>query len=341
MKNTPSAGAGVGQRFEDRLDGRHPNLLPIHPLSGTTFTAVVLATAFLLAGCHVSHDPGGASAPDFTLVSFNMLHGLGNEDKSAQPFDRFPERFDLVTADLTFRRPDAILLQEVSLLPLPGYPDVIGTLLERLKVEADAPYRAVFGNVFGTPPVLDGGSIEGQLTLIGTPLEGEPRNRAVSLFRVVVHCRVRTPLGSVDLYNAHLSGDGDLEAATLQMEKVVAFVEETSPVVGIAVIAGDFNAEEDSSIFNRLRDAGFRDLGADSGLRCDGEETLGCTCGIDSLADPSSAANERIDYVWIRAEEGIEGRCEPIFDAPFQMGPEAYLWASDHIGLICTLRRSE
>lgn len=59
-----------------------------------------------------------------------MLHGLRNEDREAHPYDRFAQRLILVTSELTERRLSAVLLQEISLLPLSRYPDVIGTLLD-------------------------------------------------------------------------------------------------------------------------------------------------------------------------------------------------------------------
>lgn len=37
-----------------------------------------------------------AAPATVTLVSRNLLHGMGDEDPSAQPYDRLEQRFDLI-----------------------------------------------------------------------------------------------------------------------------------------------------------------------------------------------------------------------------------------------------
>src|SRR5262245_44528651 len=95
--------------------------------------------------------PPGPGGPRVSLVSFNILHGLNDEDP-LDPFDGLGERLPLISKELARSRPDVILLQEVNVLDLPTYPKVIDELLEELNRQADgSPYRAFFGSTFGQP----------------------------------------------------------------------------------------------------------------------------------------------------------------------------------------------
>ena len=291
----------------------------------------------LMASLSCGGDGDDQDAPTFSIVTFNVLHGLGNEDSEAHPYDRFVERLDLIKGEFAESRPSAILLQEISLLPLPRYPDVIETLLAEMNEADDADYYIVFGNVFGTKPTINGGQIEGQLIMTDAPLIGDPHNMAVSLFRCVIHTRLNTPLGPVYLYNVHLDGGGDYEHAVGEMSDVLGYVENTAGDENTVIMAGDFNSLDDSPVFDLMDDSGFIDLGDLSGLVCSETENHGCTNQTFPLADPENPSSVRIDYVWMKTTKDIEAECTPIFHEPFEISDGEHLWASDHIGVTCSL----
>ena len=80
----------------------------------------------LLGLCACGSNGPDSAKREISLVSFNILHGILNEDPAAQPYDRFPERLDRVLEELARRRPTAVLLQEIFLqTSSPRYPDVM------------------------------------------------------------------------------------------------------------------------------------------------------------------------------------------------------------------------
>ena len=299
-----------------------------------------LFPTFLMSCGENGTDGENEGSQGFSIATFNILHGIRNEDPAAQPYDRFPERLALIRQELIRRHPLAVALQEVVLFPLPDYPDVLGSLLQSTNANGTSQYEAVFGALFGWEPVINGGGSIGQLTLTSLPMSGEPHNTSVSLFRSVLHTRIVSPLGPVDLYNVHIEGtdEGDPAPAVTEIENVLDFVENTSGQDRMVVLAGDFNSEEDSPVFEVLEQAGFVDLGAASGLECTVTDRTGCTANTIPLGEQGIRTDERIDYVLLRSKRPVEFQCAPLFNEPFPLGEGGVLWASDHIGLNCTLR---
>lgn len=293
----------------------------------------------LLMSCGDTGADGEDASQGFNVVTFNILHGIRNEDPAAQPYDRFPERLALIQEELTRRHPSAVLLQEVVLFPLPDYPDVLGSLLQSMNANGSSPYDAVFGALFGWEPVTNGGCSIGQLTLTNLPMSGEPHNTSVSLFRSVLHTRIVSPLGPVDIYNVHIEGtnEGDPAPAITEIENVLDFVENTSGQDGLIVLAGDFNSEEDSPVFEILEEAGFVDLGAASGLECTASDFSGCTANTIPLGEQGNRTDERIDYILLKSKRPHRFQCAPLFNNAFPLEEGGVLWASDHIGLNCSL----
>ena len=286
---------------------------------------------------------GGAGAIDdqiysqsLSVVTFNILHGLSDEDPDAQPFDRLEERLEIVGAELASRGDDLVALQEISLMAVADYPDVMDAFLTSLDRDNCPACHALFGAIGGTPPTFDEGDAVGQVTLSRLPQSGPVHNRQVSSMRSVSHLRVDSPLGKVDLYNVHLDGSGDQEDGLAEVDAVLAFVEETSRPEHIILLAGDFNSTPDSSAIERLLDAGFSDLGAGSDLVCSPADNGGCTAGTLPLAEAGNRTSERIDLILIRADEMPASTCSPIFGAAVATG-DGVLWPSDHIGLACKL----
>jgi len=277
-----------------------------------------------------------------SVVTFNMLHGLSDEDPDAQPFDRLAERLALVEADLAGAADDLVALQEVSLMPAEGYPDVMGAYLGVLDRSTCPACHGLFGAIGGTPPSFDAGDAVGQLTLSRLPQSGPVHSEQVSPLRAVTHLRVDSELGKIDLYNIHIEGSDPEEDGVAEADAVLAFVEDTSRPDHVVVLAGDFNSTPDSAALARFEDAGFTDLGAASGLTCGAQGDSGCTSSTLPLADPGARADQRIDYLLMRGEGPfgpLAADCVPRFGAAVPAG-DGLLWPSDHVGLACTLSRS-
>jgi len=299
-----------------------------------------VAVRFAWTGIPSPDGPGGIAEEIYpsalSVVTFNTLHGLSDEDPDAQPYDRLPERLEIVGEELAARGDALVALQEISLMAVADYPDVLAVLVGALDREACPACHALFGAVGGTPPTFDVGNAVGQLTLHRLPQSGPVQNRQVSQLRAVTHLRVDSSLGKVDLYNVHLDGSGGDEDGLAEVDAVLAFVDETSRGDHVVILAGDFNSTPDSLAMDRFLDAGFEDLGAEGGLSCTAENSDGCTASTLPLADAGKRASARIDYVLLRAAAVIASECVPRFAAAVAV-EDGVLWPSDHIGLACTL----
>jgi endonuclease/exonuclease/phosphatase family metal-dependent hydrolase len=298
--------------------------------------AIVAASfvAFALACDSSSDEP---ERPRITVVSYNILHGITNEDEDAEPFDRMPERIELIARSLAEAQPDIITLQEVFLDASNGYPDVRQILLDALGPE----YTAIHGDVRGNQI----GSVEslplGQMTITRLPVVSS-ENHFIAGVRSIHRVTVETESGPIDVYNTHLEGTGAVSdagepEALLEMEEVLGFIESTQTGAGPVILAGDLNATPDESSIVKLIDEGWIDALVSGGNEtCEQVGDPGCTSGNIPLADPAEKADHRIDYIWARSgtETAIVFRVASLFnEKPFEIGGGAMLWASDHIGV--------
>ena len=288
---------------------------------------------------------GGAKKTELLVIEHNILHGLRNEDPAAEPFDRFPERIELIAAALAEEQPDVILLQEVvpGYADDPEYADVRQVLLDALGPD----YTAVFGDITGAP--RDEGFI-GQMTVTRLPVLSTD-NRVVANARSVVRVTVETEHGPLDLYNAHLEGTGAItdageDASLVEMENVLAFIRETRSEGGAVILAGDLNAEPDDPSVQLLRDEGFidaLDVGGDA--TCESAGDPGCTNSAIPLGDnPENSAARRIDYMFVLPGDAFPlevGEAELFLNEPVDIGEGRLLWASDHIGVRAVLEVDE
>ncbi len=137
-----------------------------------------------------------------------------------------------------------------------------------------------------------------------------------------------TPWGNVTFVDTHLTN----LAAQKNLGQAVSlldFVQALPP--GLKLVAGDFNAREDSPQIRMLsgkwRDA-FRELHPNE---------PGLTCCIDDLnAGPGEPLEERIDYQFLAGTEGRILSAGLAFNAPSDLG-RTWQWPSDHIGLLVEL----
>lgn len=290
-----------------------------------------LATAWLVAlwGCGSSSrvPPDG----HVSVVNFNLLHGVINEDAAAEPYDRLPERLPRVAAVLAEHRPAIIILQEAYFGWLTGYPDVRRILKAKLDAPGDE-YQSVFASYLGGGVMVNGGAGIGQVTLTRWPILAAHRASLGGL-RIVVHVRVDSGREPIDTYNVHLEGSRKEPEQAEEIDAVLDFVKRTAAPEGSVLISGDLNSYENEVASAHLKAAGFIDLGAAAGLKCDDTDKGGCTNSNLPLGEPGQRSSHRIDYLWLRSSTRTPGTTAPIFDTPFELGDGKVLWASDHIGI--------
>ena len=280
---------------------------------------------------------GGSSAKTARLVIMdqNVLHGFVNEDAAAEPFDRFPERIQLIAGALAEAQPDIVLLQEVVGDPGADYPNVRAELLAALGSE----YTAVFGNFLGG--AIDGDGL-GQMTLTRLQVISS-ENRTVSEIRSAVRVTVQTDEGPLDIYNVHLEGtdDDDPQFAVDEITKVMDFIEDTRSG-GPVILAGDFNAVPSDPAIRALLEAGFVDVLDEAGdATCEEAGDPGCTNSTIPLGDnPDKLADRRIDMMFVLPGDDVRlepGDAELFNHEPIDIGEGHTLWASDHIGVRAVL----
>jgi len=309
-----------------------PGCIPARP-DVTTVDAMSDATS--------DAAPVDPRATEFSFVTYNVLHGIRDEDPAADSDDRIVERLGQLARELAARRPAMIFLQEILVTTTrPGYPDILGTLTAALNAAGGEPYVAVFGDIGGYPPACPPPVGLGEATLTRLPVVETHGHSVVSVQpfspRSVVHVRVRTARGLVDTYNVHLQGPDDPVRAATEMRDVLAFVAVTQSSDGRAVIAGDFNSVESDTPHGVLRDAGFVDLGGRAGLMCARAGDPGCSNSTMPLAQPGRRTDVRIDYIFVRGIAPDAFRTTMFLDAPVPLADGGVLWTSDHIGVLAT-----
>jgi len=139
-----------------------------------------------------------------------------------------------------------------------------------------------------------------------------------------------TPWGEVRVFVTHLT-NGDPEVNRAQAESLTTFVRSHNE--GLAVIAGDFNATEDSPQIQAISRQ------AVDTFRVTQPQRVGNTCCLDDLSSgPSESLKERIDYIFLFASPRDDLRaptCMRILDRPYWTS-RGWLWISDHAGLLAT-----
>jgi endonuclease/exonuclease/phosphatase family metal-dependent hydrolase len=135
----------------------------------------------------------------------------------------------------------------------------------------------------------------------------------------------------VAFFVAHLT-DKEPQVNLRQAESLREFVE--THTGGLSVVAGDFNAREDSAqiaaLVGQWTDA-YRALHPS-------EEGLSC-CIDDLAAGPGEPLEERIDYIFLVTKTGVNEKilsAQRVFNQPFPVS-RGWQWASDHVGLLVEL----
>ncbi len=149
--------------------------------------------------------------------------------------------------------------------------------------------------------------------------------------RAVLHAVAVTPWGDVAVYVAHLTSAAP-EINRAQIMSLISYVTETNN--GPAIIAGDFNAREDSPQIRAIADQWI------DTYRTMHPDQAGATCCIENLTQgPDEPLQVRIDYVFLVPGTAPDARIlssQRVLDRPFKVAT-GWQWASDHAGLLTVL----
>lgn len=270
-----------------------------------------------LSGCATETSRPGRQ---LRILSLNMLHGFPD-------FDNLAGRLDLIAGAINQHAADIALLQEVP------WNRELGSAATYLARETGMNYASLRAN--GNRRLI--GFEEGELILSRFPLamaDFAVLSPKAGFFenRVVMWATAQTPAGRLALFVTHLT-NGEPEDNAGQAATLAEVVAEQGE--GPAVIAGDFNATESSPQIQALSQ-----MWLDS-FRLLHPERPGYTCCVDDLsAGPGEALEERIDYVFVRPAGALQAvSAKTVLDRPYGAAGK-WQWASDHIGLLVTIRFS-
>ena len=137
--------------------------------------------------------------------------------------------------------------------------------------------------------------------------------------------------------SVHLDHNADPEVRLAQGEKLAAEMQPWEEGAYASVLAGDFNDVPGSDTIAQFSHAGFIDLheafGSGPGYTNDRDD-------IELNAEHASH-NQRIDYLMMRPAGGRAPEVNEVAlfaDRPHRQSDGTWLWPSDHIGVIATLR---
>ena len=250
--------------------------------------------------------PSGAAAT-ITAVTLNLWH-----DKAD-----WPTRRAAIVDGLRRLRPDVIALQEV--LQHEALPNQAQVLARELG------YRVAFASVDApTAPRRYGNAV---LTRHPVIAEGWRALRPWDDWRLALHVRIAIGGRALDVYATHLhftTAGGAIRAR--QAADLAAFIDATARG-DATLLLGDFNAPYDAAEF-----AGLRARWDDAYDRVHPDAPQGEPA--HSTLNPALLPPLRVDHVLFDPARLRVESARRIFDAPLAGGA----WASDHFGILATLR---
>ncbi len=294
---------------------------------------VLLAAAWLLNVSRPGTRPTGCADGCATagprrdgplrVLSLNVLHGFPR-------FERLDERLHLIVAEIRRQDADLVFLQEV--------PWHRGSAAGYLAEQTGLNHLYLRANGSRWALLFEEGEALLSRYPLRDPVSVELKPRAGFFeHRVVLGATAVTPWGDLRLYVTHLT-HGEPAINQAQAADLAAFVQRSAG--GPALVAGDFNATEDSPQIQAL---GWIDT-----YRTAHPHDLGLTCCVDDLsAGPGERLEKRIDYLFLvpagvavaNEEDGTSIEVvdsQRVLDRPARTG-DGWLWASDHVGLLTTL----
>jgi len=268
------------------------------------------------------------------VMSLNVLHGFPR-------FQHLSERLDRIAEEIRAQEADIVCLQEVPWTPHLG--NGARYLAERTGLNYQ--YLRANGNRWAI--LFE----EGEAILSRYPLrdatfiELEPRAGFFE-HRVVLEATAVTPWGNVRFFVTHLTAcpeqsrrNGAPEVNRAQAASLMAFV--AAPDGEPAIVAGDFNATEDTVQVQALTRRWVDTYRAAHPNDNDNDNNEGHTCCADEpSAGPAETLEKRIDYVFLvpgMARSAGVVSSQRVLDRPFRT-PDGWLWASDHAGLLTVIQ---
>jgi endonuclease/exonuclease/phosphatase family metal-dependent hydrolase len=313
---------------------------------------------------HLTAPPG-----ELTAITYNMYYGLAAdlvpEDVStgslttsatavinATSLTDYQCRIDVTASQIVAEDPDVIGLQEALLIAFARelddpsndrrLVDFIDQLTDAI-VRAGGPRYQVFQRrnavlqdslpLFGGIRIADRGAIlvhprlaakeVGSLTYEVLEPASELGGNGGVVVRGALHVQVPFSSGTLDFYTTHLQSGGDPAVRDAQATELDAWIAANSAPDGTIVLMGDLNDVDTSpavmTLTTNLVDT-YATVGTPPGFTAYQTQTLN---------DPVDQANQRIDYILVRASDVEDSRV--IFNA--QAGP-CNLWPSDHFGVV-------
>ena len=285
-----------------------------------------------------------------TVLTLNVFHDL-------PAYRHLERRCELIAAAIAERRPHIAALQEV--LRATGSGDtgvkicdtvnrICGSRLYRLDyARADGAGDGEFAFDEGVA-LLSRLAADGPAELLRFRAQvelatefGGQRYRLPD-DRIALRRRFRLENGAtLDFYVSHLTDrpehiDG-VAVRTMQARELAKWTLRNGNPGSTVVLAGDFNDVPGSETVAAIKRAGFVDL----------HETFGSGPGYTNdsgdidLNGERATHNQRIDYLMLRSAHGCEtGGVETglFAERPYRQIDGTWLWPSDHIGVIATLR---
>ena len=262
---------------------------------------------------------GQQSVGSLAVVSLNVFHDFPH-------FEHLSDRLDLIADEILRLDADIVCLQEVP------WTLGLGNAAAHLAARTGMHYVYLRANGNRWAILFE----EGEAILSRYPLQDaafvELTPRAGSFeHRVVLRATAVTPWGKVSVFVTHLT-DKDPELNRAQVESLAEFVRASAD--GLAIVAGDFNALEDSpqirSVSRQWVDVHRTTHSSDPGFTC---------CIGDLSQGLREPLEKRIDYVFLVPGEGNGTRVirsERVLNRPFRQNG-GWLWASNHVGLLATI----
>ncbi|KPK16613.1 MAG: hypothetical protein AMK69_26130 [Nitrospira bacterium SG8_3] len=316
----------------------------------------ILTTFSVLVSCNPCNDRAGEiqnvnsdvfQGPEFTVVTFNMLHGFGNGVND----DTLDDRLNLVAREIIYTQPDAVVIQEASVTSMKTHCNIIERLANQVNdalAGEGKSYNSIYARANGSADLMnfEEGSAVLSLYEITSSEVLVYRHNATWLpeSRIALRVTVRGDAGDIDLFGTHLTNLEDAVGSelvrTLQArelaEEIIPARGNTNPVV----VGGDFNALPESAAINEMIDAGAVDMFANQNPTADGYTSFRDEFDI---ADPMEEPCERIDYLFMIDVGGVVTESTLVLDTAQDIDPgpmETWLWASDHIGVKASFRPS-
>ena len=288
----------------------------------------------LILGVVIAAGPAAVRAEDrpLRLVTFNLLHG-GPWSSLTGGDLHLERRLAMIVEDLRALDPDVVALQESPVTRRHG--DVAARIAQALgldhRVHARATERVfrlrLLGRLItGALGFVEGPAVLSRFPITGTEVYDLPRCQRWLDPRVALRADLDTPGGALTVFSTHTSSDD------CQTRRVAELARSAGgrPVA----VMGDLNAGEAAPALAVFRDDGFIDA-----FRAANPTAPGLTVW-QRIDAPASTAARRVDYVFLRAGNGVTTTAvssRVVLNTPRSGADGRVLWPSDHYGVFAEI----